>query len=412
MTAAEDYVVSLMAAALHGRKAAAKPDGVDWAQVYRLASRHSIEPLVFPALSEQQLHDMPSQMSQRWQQDEDMTLYRQLSYDVEREALLADFRKAGLSWLPLKGIMVATYYPQPGMRSMSDQDIMFGFVEPDGKGGWKARGGTDEERALWLRKADSTMTSIMLAHGFSEFGDAGREHSFVKTQLHFEMHRSLLSAAELSTNKVGIAELRYFENPWLLAKPSGNPPTEFRFGREDEYVFHVSHMSKHYRSSGFGLRFLADEYLYCTEFPDAVSSGYARGCLANLGLVELEHDVRELAMALFDHPNSWRGHVSPREVVLFNEVVSGGVYGSLEHRVKQSLRRQVAGDGGKPSSLRYWWGRVFPPRDWVAAYYPEWSGNPLSRFVLAFVRLYRGLRNHPGILRSELRLVSRSRKRR
>lgn len=54
-------------------------------------------------------------------------------------------------------------------------------------------------------------------------------------------------AVELSTGQTNTAELEYYGNPWDLARPSGEPPCEFRFPREVEYVFHVSHMSKHYR---------------------------------------------------------------------------------------------------------------------------------------------------------------------
>lgn len=415
--AVELYVIALMAAALHERRADAKPADITWEQVWRLVSRHSIASLTFPALPEGALDDMPATVSEGWRRAADMALFQQVGYEVDREAILADFAEAGLSWIPLKGIMVAGYYPQPGMRSMSDQDIVVGYVEPDGHGGWKARGDTAEEQAAWKRKADETMTPIMAAHGYEELSNVGREHSFAKPPLHFEMHRSLVSAVELSTGQTNTAELEYYGNPWDLARPSGEPPCEFRFSREVEYVFHVSHMSKHYRGAGFGLRFLADEYLYCAQFPQVVSSSYVQRQLERLDLTTLEHDVRELSMAIFDIDShaarNPTGGLNREESVLLQEVMSGGLYGSLEHRVASRLRlRQSHADGGdaRISAIRYWWRRAFPPREWLDAYYPEWSRNAFTRFALVFHRAFAGLRRHPQILLEELRLVLRNRR--
>ena len=45
-----DYLIELMSAALHGRKATRKPGGVRWEDVYRAAARHAVQPLVFAAL--------------------------------------------------------------------------------------------------------------------------------------------------------------------------------------------------------------------------------------------------------------------------------------------------------------------------------------------------------------------------
>ena len=60
------------------------------------------------------------------ERDCDMTLYRCVSYGIEREAVLAALADRGLSWLPLKGALLVDLYPSPHMRSMADNDILYG----------------------------------------------------------------------------------------------------------------------------------------------------------------------------------------------------------------------------------------------------------------------------------------------
>lgn len=400
-----------MGAALHGHKTETKPKETTWPQVYRLAAKHSIQSLVLTALPDGAFAEMPERLSSRWRHDADMTLFQQVSYDFDREAILADLSRAGLSWMPLKGIIVATYYPQPGMRSMSDQDIVVGYVEPDGHGGYRPRGGAERSREETAR-ADAAVTAIMRAHGYASLSDGrGRDHSYAKAPLHFEMHHSMLSVAEVAEGMAANEEMDYYANPWGIARPVSSVPGEFRFNIRDEYVFHVDHMSKHYRGSGFGLRFLADEYLYCMKFPDAVADPRVTATLRRLGIDHFERAVRELSMTLFSHPGE-RNLRLPRELrELLVDVFSGGTYGSRErgiaHRLASRSAVDVMGEHGarRVGRARYLWNRLFPPLAWVETYYPEWSHSRAARFLLAFHRLSEGMRNDPRQVWRTLRYV-------
>ena len=437
-----DYLIELMSAALHGRKATRKPGGVRWEDVYRAAARHAVQPLVFAALPADSFADahaeqhggesgcdtgvapcdandaMPAELAAQWRRDADMALWQQISYDADREAILADFKEAGLSWLPLKGIMAANYYPQPGMRSMSDQDLVVGFVEPDGSGGWRPRG---ERRQS--DEVDKLVMTIMAEHGYKELSRAGREHSFGKAPLHFEFHRSLVSAAELQDGQYGSEEAEYYANPWRLAKPQGEPPGEFRFPLDDEYIFHVAHMSKHYHLSGFGLRFLADEWLYCRLLDERGDADYIHRELKRLALDDFESTVRKLSIALFDHPDDWRQRVGRRELDMYECVLRSGIYGTME----QAIARRLGDDSAvgalpamqSPASaisgkrigvLAYWYRRIFPTREWIESYFPEWNRNAFTRAALLFHRIGVGLSKHPSALWREMKLVLRRRK--
>ena len=54
---------------------------------------------------------------------------RKLSlFEIERSAVFGELEKAGIWYLPLKGIVLGEYYPKTAMREMSDNDI---FCDPE-----------------------------------------------------------------------------------------------------------------------------------------------------------------------------------------------------------------------------------------------------------------------------------------
>ncbi|MBT1166435.1 nucleotidyltransferase family protein [Bifidobacterium simiarum] len=400
----------------------------DWVSLYELAAFHSVEALTWTGMSGTMRNQLPEDLAAKWRNDADLTLFRQLAYDADRESILADFRNAGLSWLPLKGIVTATYYPQPGLRSMGDQDLVFGFTQyDDALGAWRFRGNDADERQAKEIEASGLAKSIMEAHGYRKRTEWERELSYIRDGLHFELHRCIVTDTERSQGYYDDAMNRYYANPWQLAIPddegSGNSEDGhaggFHFRPDDEYVFHIAHMMKHYRSSGFGLRFLADEAVFCRRFGGTGDGNtgerfdwdYIHAELRKLELDQFETMVRSLSLALFDHPHDWRRHVGPSERQLFAEIIESGVYGTKRNGATKSFdrQRQAAQREGRRTrvGLIYGWRRIYPPRSWVEQHFPEWAGTWWKRALLPLYRVARGLRRHPKDLLFELKLMLR-----
>ncbi|WP_165782717.1 nucleotidyltransferase family protein [Bifidobacterium margollesii] len=484
-----DLLVEMIAAALHGDQVGGSDtepntDFDDWAHLYSLAVFHSVEPLTWAGMSESTRSHLPEEIAAKWQNAADLALFRQFTYDAERSSILSDFRRAGLSWLPLKGIVTATYYPQPGLRSMGDQDLVFGFVEYDpssetsedsetsgNPGEWRFRGSTEVERAAMEAKAAETATAIMTAHGYTATNVWERELAFAKGGISFELHRCIVVDSEKTEGYYDDSMIRYYRNPWRLAVPDGDPHGDphgnpdgddhnidgdphaphaphaggFHWRPEDEYVFHVAHMMKHYRSSGFGLRFLADEAVFCRRFGEHTSQpfdwDYIHAQLDELELARFERTVRRLSLALFDHPRDWRRHVDESERRLFEEIVTSGVYGTRRNGLTKRFRRQqealestrenqpqsahersttgaesprlrhmrtgFARTGFMRTGVLYGLRRIYPPRSWVEQPFPRWADARWKRALLPLYRLSRGLRQHPKDLLFELKLMLR-----
>lgn len=102
-----------------------------WPRVHAMAVRNSVEGLTWAGVEALGLAgELPEGLAGRWRDESLMTMWRRLQFDAERERVLAALKAAGFAVLPLKGAAMAHLYPDPSMRSMADNDILYGRVEP------------------------------------------------------------------------------------------------------------------------------------------------------------------------------------------------------------------------------------------------------------------------------------------
>lgn len=285
------YLAHLIGCALAGACACARPEGVSWQRVHALAARSSVEGISW--LGARTCDDIPSDLRKRWEVEANQTMYRRLSFDMERERVLEAMETRGLSYLPLKGILVADYYPSPEMRSMADNDILYGFVEPDPTGGFRICGEDAAQREQAVCDAMDAMASIMADLGYEAANlEKGNHDSFHKEPLfNFEMHRRLVSPTS--------AHFAYYENPWKRAIQSAENPCAYSFSDEDEYIYLLVHAFKHFDNSGCGIRFVVDHYVFLQRKGAGLDWDYVRAELARLELSEFEAKVSKLAKAAF-----------------------------------------------------------------------------------------------------------------
>ena len=354
-------VARLMVAGLDGgRRPGACTSDLDWERIRRAAAFHGVGALCWNGLGETERRAMPAAVREAWARDADLTLYRQFAYDAEREAFLKDLARAGLSWLPLKGIVTVDYYPQPGLRGMGDQDLLVAFVRD---------GVADPSRS---GEAERIIRRVMGARGAVCDADDARELAFTTPEgLHFEFHRGLVSGGERSIGLYGREILDYYADPWRLARPAAASSADasaealrerdelsdatsraahgyagaYRLRDEEEYLFHVTHMWKHCNMAGFGLRFLVETEVLRRTYADRVDWTTVQSRLERLGLADFERIVRELSSALFAHPDDWERHVGEAARVMFRDVARSGLYGTPATAVVKTVARHRAAMG-------------------------------------------------------------------
>lgn len=331
-TLTDRYLLHLMVSALNGTEAQGLPAGCAWEDVYEAACMNSIPGLVWEAA--RGLPGMSDDLRERWQLSSTMTMLRSLQLDAERELIASRLREAGLSYVVLKGAVLAAKYPSPTMRSMADNDILYGYVDPSPGGGYVPRGADEREVSHLRSEAASVVTQIMgeLGYVVVEQGEWAADIHFAKAPcLNFELHHALMETRS--------PLYAYYENPWRLARRAGQSAAaaegageELVFSDEDQYVYMIAHAFKHVNRSGFGVRLLADIAVTEGAAGEDFDWGYVSRELCELGIDDFERLMRGLTHAVMSE-----GELDENGAEIVRRMIACGTYGSEEEKIKVEL---------------------------------------------------------------------------
>ena len=259
--------------------------------------------------------------------------------DLERSAILAEFEKAGIWYLPLKGVLLKDLYPETGMREMSDNDILYDSAE------------------------QSKAMEIMLARGYTaeSVGETHHDVYMKPPVLNFELHTSLFGSAHAEPLFKYYADTRR-----LLRKDDGNN-YGYHFSDEDFYVYMTAHEWKHYNGNGTGIRSLLDCYVYCKVKSDSLDWEYITGQIRQLEITGFEQERRALAVKVFS--TDTLPDLTEHEQEMLMYYLTAGTYGTFENSIKKKLKEQ--------SRLSFWLHSIFIPRKQMAQSVKFTAASPL-----------------------------------
>lgn len=380
------YLLHLMSCGLSGAEPEIADAGI-LEFVYKLAGSNSIEGLTWSA-ARLWADRMPEDIVDSWSEKAEETLWRNLQFDVEREAIISALNKKGLSCLPIKGAVVSMYYLSPLMRSMCDNDILYGFVEPDPDGGFVVCGATEQERLCNVLAGTEACADVMLSRGYRvrDIG-TGNADSFERSPaFNFEMHRVL---AEPS-----LPWADYYSNPWKRVVQDESNPLLFHMAHEDEYVYHIVHTYKHFVLSGCGVRPIADEWVYLNSFGDSLDWDYIDEQLSVLGMEDFERSLRSLATSVVGRDACGQelsgkdGGLNQEQRKLLDYMLGSGTYGTRRSYVRNRIAEaEEAGRSHFGARARYILSRLFPSPAKLAEGYPILRKHPVLLPVVAAWRL-------------------------
>ena len=204
---AED-VIYLAACMVNGEKPdAERVAGMNLQQLYKTANRHLLTGIVGYALEAAGVRDSA------FVQAKSKAIRKIVLFDTERSSVLAELENAGIWHMPLKGCVLKEYYPQIGMRQMSDNDILF-----------------NEARANDVR-------AIMESLGFvtEHFGTGVHDSYFKPPVCNFEMHRELFSPF------AGDALFTYYQGIRVKIIGDKNCRLGYHLSPENFYIYMVAH---------------------------------------------------------------------------------------------------------------------------------------------------------------------------
>ena len=295
-----------------------------------------------------------------------MNVKRSLAFAKEREELYKYLNENKIDYLPLKGLVLNNYYPDPYLREFADNDILF----------------KDENSAL--------IKEFFVKSGYKIYIYKKSNHDVYhkKPFFNFEMHRSLFYPAE------DIAQyVTYFKD--TLDKAPLKNEYEHYLTNENFYIYFTAHSYKHYRASGCGIRTLIDYYLFIKN--NNLDFAYINKELEKLNLLEFSNKISSLSMKLF---NDETLNQEEEEMLLY--IASSGTYGSTEHAVKKGIKEK-----GK---YGYLMSRLFPPLSFYKTAYP-WAYKCRILIPIAWLmRFFRILfKNRKGAT-EEIRIISKQKK--
>lgn len=353
------YLIYLIRCALHNRKPAKeKLDKMDLSSVFAVAKEHSLTAMATYALQSAGISD------RRFSEAKDKAIRSAMLYYIERQNIFREFEKAGIWYMPLKGIILKDYYPKTTMREMCDNDILFDKTQKDK-----------------VKKIMSDLEFKMKAD------DSGHDLEFVKDPIfNFEMHTELFgSGHESSMNDY------YDDVKKRLLKDEDND-FGYHFSNEDFYIYMIAHERKHFYYSGTGLRSLVDTYVFLNHFKDELDREYIDSELRALGINDYEKKSTGLSKKLFNG-----NMLTVEEKQLLDYYIFSGAYGTAENLVDNQIRKI----NKKPfAKLDYLKNRIFVPISrnnpsyrLYAARYPKFYKNRRILPLLPAYRLFSALKN-------------------
>ncbi|MBR6101889.1 MAG: nucleotidyltransferase family protein [Ruminococcus sp.] len=314
---------------------------MDLSGVFAVAQAHSLTAIAAYALESAGIYDKD------FEEEKARAIRKTIILDTERERVFSEFDKAGIWYMPLKGIILKDYYPAFGMRQMADNDILI-----------------DRSRQEDIKR-------IMLSCGFyvKSYDKSKHDVYFKEPVCNFQMHVSLFEEDDND------ALYTYYKNIDKRLLSDGTSKYGRSFTKEDYYLYIKAHEYRHYNEGGTGLRNLVDIYVLLNEFKNGLDWDYIKAELSKLGMTDYESDSRKLALKLFDGVK-----LTDSEKKYLDYFIFSGTYGNTKNNISNALKK----NGG--SKARYIIDRLIPPMYVIKKRYPMFYKH---RMILPFLPVYR-----------------------
>ena len=301
--------------------------------LYKLSKKHDLAHLIGDALDKNGLLVDGSEAKKRFLQERNMAVYRYEQLQYELECICDTFEEAKISFIPLKGAVIRQYYPEPWMRTSCDIDIL-----------------VEEEN---LQTAIAVLEE-KLSYKCTEIGQHDAQ-IFAENGTHIELHYSLLESGSKNTVKpiLDLVWKRVEQISFFCCRMSDNL----------FYVYIISHIAKHLKFGGCGIRPLMD--LWILNHKIMHDNSEREKLLKEAGLFTLAKSLEGLSEIWFSGVKADELSIALEEYIL-----TGGVYGSFDNKVAAQQSR-------KKNKFSYLISRLFLPYSQMKFKYPTLQKYPI-----------------------------------
>ncbi|MDD6800558.1 MAG: nucleotidyltransferase family protein [Firmicutes bacterium] len=342
-------VISLVKSAFTGEKAEL-PDDFDFARAYALAKSHRVIPLLYYGIVNSGIK-LEAELNNKYFAATCQSIAVGEKQKFELSNLSMEFEKNGIDFMPLKGSVIRSLYPKQEMRSMGDADILIRAEQYD------------------------KIVPMLKNNGFTFVKESSNELCWEKLPFYIELHRYLVSPSHKDYFKV-------FGNGWQLAKPSEGFKHRFEMSDEDFFVFLFAHFTKHYRSSGIGIKHMTDIWVYLKAKPE-------------LDIKYIERELDKLKMLTFYKNvlrtvNAWFENAEFDDItyLITVKIFSSGAFGTRESYAKSNALKDLKNGEAKNIRSKKIFNAVFLPYKNMCILFPFLKKAPV---LLPFMWIYRGV---------------------
>lgn len=363
-----DYFLHLLASAVNETPVKKAESNIDYSAVLELAKSHQVYNIIYPVISN--ANDISQAEKDAWRNYNLSEITRMIAINNERSQIFEQLKNNKIKFMPLKGLIIKSYYPKESMRQMSDNDILFDISKRD------------------------DVAKIMKDRGYKAVATGENSDDYFKAPYcTFEFHRNLFFEENDFCPK--------FDNLWARAVKDDTNEYMYHMGIDDVYIYSVCHMYKHFSTAGCGVRFLADNYLFLKKENDRLDWKYINSSLEKFGILDYEQKSRKLAFDIFEEKE-----LDNDELNLLETYINHGIYGSGAIRLTKQIKSLAEKDNIKTAKKKYLFSRLFPSRKKMIADYRILEKKPYLLPALYIYRLIKGLLNFKRTV-GEIKTVNR-----
>ncbi len=296
---------------------------VDWQALIRIASEQDIITLIYgPLAANKSRLGIPGEMLEKLR-----TVTLGNGAEQERDyiavgSVLSRFVDNGIQAIPLKGLVLRALYPEPGLRTMSDYDLLV--------------------KACDMAKAGRILTEA----GYTQILDVDKHVTFSHAVMPMiELHRTLAPAGQFKNYEA------FEEQVWKNTEPSTVGGVQVLSPNPvDMEVYQVIHMASHMIDGGFGLRQLCDFVLYTEANESAIDWEEFHIKTSSLQIELFAEALFQLCRLLFglELHKGLQSDASDLSLMksIVEDIFNGGVFGKSSNK-RIAANRMLYYSGGK-----------------------------------------------------------------
>ena len=280
----------------------------------KIAMLHSVDYVIYPVLQKKYPDDkniMPV-LSKRYKS----AIMIDATQQYYTEQIEKSFEDNGIRYCVMKGPVIKNLYPSSEMRKSNDIDI---FVDNE-----------NTEKAK----------DLMVGLGFKvkSFNKAVAHDEYcIGKMIEVEIHRTLVS------NKCPWdKECQKIIDRLIL---SDGHKYKYEMTKEDYYLYMISHMAKHMKYSGIGIKMVLDVWVYLNAYQNVLDFNEINLHLKKCGLFEFENNIRALCSYWFDGKEA-----SEKIIKLGIYIAASGNFGTYEQLVAGNMAQNAVGTSSKTIS--------------------------------------------------------------